>query len=393
MQCELSSQIDEGHSRLCQGVGKSLWPPGSLGHELQLAIELIDRSLHGSEPIDLMKAKTLIDETIEDSPLERSPRFPYLRLDQAEPGYPIDLGVEDRIAVDDSHDPIDQLSLRGFREKKHQKESAQKDGSREWRWHVMQGMTTASGGSCGAHHRSNPLPPATIGNLSGKLEIVATPIGNLADLSDRAREALASADLIACEDTRRTGRLMASLGLHKRLLSVHEHNERQRLPSLIDALERGDRIALVSDAGTPLLSDPGFLLVREAVARGIAVQALPGPSAALCALVVSGLPPLPFTFAGFVPPKSGKRKRFYGRFGELDHTFVVFESPHRIVASLEDAHGVLGARPAALARELTKLHEEVVRGSLGEILEEMRARSSIKGEIVLVVGSAVAGID
>jgi 16S rRNA (cytidine1402-2'-O)-methyltransferase len=223
--------------------------------------------------------------------------------------------------------------------------------------------------------------------LSGKLQIVATPIGNLADLSDRAREALASADVVACEDTRRTGRLMASLGLRTRLLSVHEHNERQRLPSLIAALEGGECVVLVSDAGTPLLSDPGFLLVRESVARGIPVEALPGPSAALCALVVSGLPPLPFTFAGFAPPKSGKRQTFYRRFGELGHTFVVFESPHRILASLEDAHNVLGSRPAALARELTKLHEEVVRGTLGEILEEMRSRGSIKGEIVLVIGA------
>lgn len=223
--------------------------------------------------------------------------------------------------------------------------------------------------------------------MSGRLRVVATPIGNLEDLSSRAREALASADLVACEDTRRTGRLLKHLGLQTRLVSLHEHNERQRLPKLITALEEGQTVALVSDAGTPLLSDPGFLLVREAAARGIRVEAIPGPSAVLAALVVSGLPPYPFTFAGFPPPKAGRRRRFYDKLAALDHTVVVFESPHRLAASLDDAIAAFGAdRPAALGRELTKLHEEVLRGTLAELAKEIAQRESIKGELVLVLG-------
>lgn len=224
--------------------------------------------------------------------------------------------------------------------------------------------------------------------MNGRLRVVATPIGNLEDLSPRVREALASADLVACEDTRRTGRLLKHLGLEGRLVSLHEHNERQRLPKLIAALEEGQTVALVSDAGTPLLSDPGFLLVREAAARGIRIEAIPGPSAVLAALVVSGLAPYPFTFAGFPPPKAGRRRRFYDKLAALDHTVVVFESPHRLAASLNDAVAAFGAdRPAALARELTKLHEEVLRGTLGELSREVAGRDSLKGEFVLVIGS------
>lgn len=222
---------------------------------------------------------------------------------------------------------------------------------------------------------------------TARLRIVATPIGNLKDLAPRAHAALASADLVACEDTRHTGRLLARLGLKRRLVSLHEHNERQRLPTLIAALEEGQTVALVSDAGTPLLSDPGFLLVREAAARGVGVEAIPGPSAVLAALVVSGLPPYPFTFAGFPPPKAGRRRRFYDKLAALDHTVVVFESPHRLAASLDDAVAAFGAdRPAALARELTKLHEEVLRGTLAELARQIADRETVKGELVLVVG-------
>jgi 16S rRNA (cytidine1402-2'-O)-methyltransferase len=222
--------------------------------------------------------------------------------------------------------------------------------------------------------------------LSGRLLVVATPIGNLEDIAPRARRALESADLVACEDTRHTGRLLAHLGLKKPLLSLHEHNERGRLQSLLARLEAGETIALASDAGTPLVSDPGFLLVREAIAHGVPVEAIPGPSALMVALVASGLPPLPFTFAGFPPPKTGKRRTFYARFAELGHTLVLFESPHRIAASLADAREALGDRPAALCRELTKLHEEILRGSLGEIAAEIEARPRVKGEITLVIG-------
>ena len=145
---------------------------------------------------------------------------------------------------------------------------------------------------------------------------------------------------------------------------------------------------MASDAGTPLLSDPGFVLVRKASARGIRVEPIPGPSAILTALVASGLPPYPFTFAGFPPPKSGKRRTFYKTWAPLGHTLVYFESPHRLLPSLEDARAELGDRPAAIGRELTKMHEEVLRGTLSELLEELRKRPSLKGEFVMVVGSA-----
>jgi 16S rRNA (cytidine1402-2'-O)-methyltransferase len=224
--------------------------------------------------------------------------------------------------------------------------------------------------------------------VPGRLLIVATPIGNLGDLSARAKAAFEAADLVACEDTRVTGRLLHHLGIKKPLLSLHEHNERQRLPRLLDDLAAGRTVVLCSDAGTPLLSDPGFVLVREAAARGAAVEPIPGPSAALAALVASGLPPYPFTFAGFAPQKSGKRRAFYRRLSTLGHTAVVFESPHRLLRSLGDALAELGDRPAAIARELTKLHEEILRGRLSEILARLRERPSLKGECVLVLGGS-----
>lgn len=230
--------------------------------------------------------------------------------------------------------------------------------------------------------------PAT---AAGRLRIVATPIGNLADLSPRAREALLSADLIACEDTRRTGRLFQSLGAGGKdgrppLLPLHDHNEDRQIGRVLERLEQGDAVALVSDAGTPLVSDPGFRLARAAVARNIPVEALPGPSAILAALVVSGLPPYPFTFLGFPPPKQGKRRRFFETHAELAHTVVFFESPQRAAASLADAAAAFGeAREAAVARELTKLHEEVLRGSLAEIAAEVAERGKLRGEVTVVV--------
>ena len=220
----------------------------------------------------------------------------------------------------------------------------------------------------------------------GQLTIVATPIGNLSDLSKRALEEIQTADVVACEDTRHTGRMLTRLGIRRPLVSLHEHNERQRLPQLLERLSQGARVALVSDAGTPLLSDPGFLLVRAAIADGITVQTVPGPSAAIAALTVSGLPPYPFTFLGFPPRKSGKRRSFFRRHATLDHTLVVFESPHRLLATLEDLLAELGDRPASIARELTKLHEEVLRGSLSE-LAAILADRSLKGEYVIVLGA------
>lgn len=221
--------------------------------------------------------------------------------------------------------------------------------------------------------------------MSGTLYLVSTPIGNLEDLSPRARRTLAAVGLVACEDTRRTGRLLSHLGVRNRLLSLHEHNERQRLPQLLSELEAGVDVALVSDAGTPLLSDPGFPLVRAAAERDVPVVAIPGPSAVLAALVVSGLPPYPFTFAGFPPPKAGRRRRFFDRLASLPHTLVFFESPHRLLKSLADARAALGDRAAAITREITKLHEEALRGPLSELERTLAERAALKGEFCIVV--------
>ena len=227
----------------------------------------------------------------------------------------------------------------------------------------------------------------------GRLRIVATPIGNLADLSPRARDALLTADLVACEDTRRTGRLFQSLGVtggaggRPAMLPLHDHNEDRQIGRVLRLLEDGGDVTLVSDAGTPLVSDPGFRLARAAVARGLAVEALPGPSAILAALVVSGLPPYPFTFLGFPPRRKGRRRRFFDSHADLPHTLVFFESPQRAAASLADAAAAFGPdRDAALARELTKLHEEVLRGPLGELATEVADRPKLRGEVTVVVG-------
>ena len=224
--------------------------------------------------------------------------------------------------------------------------------------------------------------------MGGTLRLVATPIGNLDDLSPRAREALETADLVACEDTRRTGLLLSRLGVKRPLISLHEHNERQRVPGLLERLDAGEAVVLVSDAGTPLLADPGFVLVREAIARGIRVEPIPGPSALLAALVASGLPPLPFSFAGFPPAKGGKRRTFYERWSGLDHTVVFYESPHRIVKSLADLVEVAGPeRPCSVGRELTKVHEEVLHGTVASLHAELAERDGVKGELVIVLGA------
>lgn len=224
--------------------------------------------------------------------------------------------------------------------------------------------------------------------MPGKLTVVATPIGNLDDLSTRAVAVLRDADLVACEDTRHSGRLLTHLGLKKRLVSLHEHNERQRLPRLLGALDQGLSVVLISDAGTPLLSDPGYVLVRTAIEHHIEVDHIPGPAAPIAALVLSGLPPYPFTFAGFPPPKAGRRRRFFARFANLDHTLVVFESPHRLLASLDDLREVLGDRPVAIGRELTKQHQEILRGALSDIRDELGQRPTLKGEFTVVVGTS-----
>jgi 16S rRNA (cytidine1402-2'-O)-methyltransferase len=221
--------------------------------------------------------------------------------------------------------------------------------------------------------------------LAPGLYLVSSPIGNLQDVSLRALEALRGADLVACEDTRRTARLLARHGIAARMLSFHAHNERRQLPRLLAALEDGKRVALITDAGTPAISDPGLLLVREARQAGLPVVAVPGPSAVTTALAVSGLPAHPFTFLGFLPPRRAGRRKTLAAVAGLPHTLVLFEAPHRLAASLADMAELLGPRRAALCRELTKLHEEVVVESLERLAEEVAARERVKGEITMVV--------
>lgn len=224
----------------------------------------------------------------------------------------------------------------------------------------------------------------------GTLFVVATPIGNRGDLTDRARETLAGVDLIAAEDTRHTGQLLAQLGIRTPLLALHEHNEAARAEELIARLRQGARIALVSDAGTPLISDPGFRLVATAAAAGVAVVPIPGACAAVAALSVAGLPTDRFVFEGFLPARAGARRTRLSALAAEARTLVFYEAPHRISETLADLAVAFGAgRDAVLARELTKLHETVYRGSLGELAERAAADSNMaRGEAVLVVAGA-----
>lgn len=220
----------------------------------------------------------------------------------------------------------------------------------------------------------------TVSENPGRVYIVATPIGNLEDASARALRTLRVVALIACEDTRRTARLCQRFGISTRRVSLHEHNEAQRIPMLLKRLEAGDSIALVSDAGTPLLSDPGAGLVRAALAAGVEVVPIPGPSALLAGLVASGFAVRPFAFEGFLPRKGRARALTLDRVARFPGTVVIYEAPGRVNATLVDLHRVLGPRQVVIARELTKLHEEFVRGRLGEIsLEETR------GEVTVIV--------
>lgn len=228
--------------------------------------------------------------------------------------------------------------------------------------------------------------------MTGSLYLVATPIGNLEDITLRALRILRDeAALIACEDTRQTQKLLDHFGIHKQTVSYHDHNESSRTAQLIARLEAGDSVALVSDAGTPLISDPGFRLLRAALERKIPVVPIPGASAALTAMVASGLPVTEFRFIGFLPPKSGARRKVLQQLASEQSTVIFYESPHRLLESLEDVVAVLGNRPIAVARELTKLHEEFVRGSGEQVLEELRSRPSIKGEITVLIGGAQHG--
>jgi 16S rRNA (cytidine1402-2'-O)-methyltransferase len=223
--------------------------------------------------------------------------------------------------------------------------------------------------------------------LSGKLLLVGTPLGNLGDFPPRAIEALKSADLILCEDTRHSRKLLTHFGIDKPADSYHDHNEEEKAPQIIQRIEKGETIALISDAGLPVVSDPGYRLVRMAREHGLQVETIPGPFAAALALVSSGIPPLPFTFMGFAPHRQGERRDFYRRARELGHTFVVYESPERVVASLEDALEVIGDVDVTVARELTKMHEELINGQVHDVLHSLRERERIYGEITIVFGA------
>ena len=230
--------------------------------------------------------------------------------------------------------------------------------------------------------------------VGGELVLVSTPIGNLGDVSARALEALRGADLVLCEDTRVTGRLLAHFGIAAAISPLHDHNEDERTPALLDALQAGRRIALVSDAGTPVVSDPGFRLVRAALAAGLRVGAVPGANAAVMALTLSGLPPQPFLFLGFPPPRSAARRTGFGTLRAAEQaglaaTAIWYEAPHRLAAMLQDLLHVFGDRPAAVARELTKRFEEVRRAGVASLAAHYAAEAP-RGEITVLLGPAPA---
>jgi 16S rRNA (cytidine1402-2'-O)-methyltransferase len=225
----------------------------------------------------------------------------------------------------------------------------------------------------------------------GTLYIVATPIGNLEDITVRALRVLKEAGLIACEDTRQTRKLLEHYGISTPAISYHEHNEAERARDLVEKMLAGIDIALVSDAGTPLISDPGYRIVRAAVEASVPVVPIPGASAILGALSAAGLPTDSFRFGGFLPPKSTQRRKMLEELRGEPATLVFYEAPHRILEALEDVTAVMGNRQVVVARELTKMHEEFHRGTAGEVRTQLAARPSIKGEMTLLIAKAVAG--
>jgi 16S rRNA (cytidine1402-2'-O)-methyltransferase len=231
-----------------------------------------------------------------------------------------------------------------------------------------------------------------VGKPRGRLDIVATPIGNLGDLSPRAQQALAEADIVAAEDTRHTLGLLQAIGVSRPLVSLHEHNETQRVPELIAKMAAGAVVALVSDAGTPLLSDPGFELVSLAARAGIEVRAIPGPSAITAALAVAGLPTDRFCFEGFLPARASERRERLASLVDETRTLVFFEAPHRIVECLADLAAAMGSeRGAVIAREITKAHETIYRGTLAQLVECAQSEANLaRGEITLVVHGAAS---
>lgn len=226
---------------------------------------------------------------------------------------------------------------------------------------------------------------------SGTLYLVATPIGNLADITHRALQVLKAVDLIACEDTRHTHKLLQHYGITTKTISYHEHNEQQRAAELLDLLQQGRDIAVVSDAGTPSISDPGFRLVRAAIEAEVQVVPVPGPSALISALVAAGLPTDEFFFAGFLPPRSNARRTRLNELRSVPGTLIFYEAPHRLATTLKDAYETLGEREAVVARELTKLHEEIRRGRLSDLVRHYANEENARGEIVVLIDRNVIG--
>jgi 16S rRNA (cytidine1402-2'-O)-methyltransferase len=238
----------------------------------------------------------------------------------------------------------------------------------------------------GSSDKSRPEPENSQSGLAPGLYITATPIGNARDITLRALDVLKGCDLIAAEDTRVTAKLLAIHGISRPLTAYNDHNGPTERPKLIGRLKRGAAIALVSDAGTPLVSDPGYKLVREAIIEGIAVHAVPGASSVLTALTLAGLPTDRFFFAGFLPSKSGERKNALAELKSITSTLILFESAQRLAESLADMRDVLGKRPVVVTRELTKLHEEIRRGDLASLAEHYANAAAPKGEVTLVIG-------
>ena len=227
--------------------------------------------------------------------------------------------------------------------------------------------------------------------MPGTLYLVATPIGNLDDITLRAIKVLGDVNLIACEDTRHTRKLLTHFSINTRTISYHEHNERERAAELLERLINGESIAVVSDAGTPGISDPGFRLVQLAIENEIGVVSIPGAAAFVSALIASGIPTDEFFFAGFLPSRATARRAKFKELQALPATLIFYEAPHRLAASLRDASEILGQRNAVVARELTKVHEEIARGTLGELAARYEAEG-VRGEIVLVIERASAAM-
>lgn len=224
--------------------------------------------------------------------------------------------------------------------------------------------------------------------MPGTLYLVATPIGNLADITHRAIDVLTNVELIACEDTRHTRKLLQHYGISTKTISYHDHNEQERARQLVELLREGKDVAVVSDAGTPSISDPGFRLVRAAIENGLAVVPVPGPSALISALIAAGLPTDEFFFGGFLPARTNARRSRLREVSSVPGTLIFYEAPHRLAETLKDAYEILGEREAVVARELTKLHEEIKRGRLSELAEHYSTEDA-RGEIVLLIDRTV----